>query len=57
MLDKILFLYHGTQGGQGNVPITGGAVSGGLSGFGQIVIILIVMGLIGWFFWYLGTKS
>ena len=57
MLDKILFLYHGTQGGQGNIPITGKAVSGGLSGFGQIVIISIVIGLIGWFFWYLKTKS
>ena len=57
MLDKILFLYHGTQGQQGSVPITGKAVSGGIGTTGQLVIIILIIGLLGWFFWYLKNKK
>ena len=54
MLDKLLFLYHGTQGG--SAPVTGRAVTGGLSGGGQLAVILIVLGVLGWFLWYLKSK-
>ena len=55
MLDKILFLYHG---GHGNIPVStySGSVSGGLSSTGQIFVILVVIALIGWFFWYVKKK-
>ena len=55
MLNKILFLYHR---GQGNIPVStySGRVSGGLSGTGQIFVILVVIALIGWFFWYVKKK-
>ena len=55
MLNKILFLYHG---GHGNIPVStySGSVSGGLSGIGQIFIILVVIALIGLFFWYVKRK-
>lgn len=57
MLDKILFLYHG---GSKSIPVTrstGAAVSGGISPSIQIIIILIFIGLIGWFFWHIKKKK
>jgi len=55
MLDKILFLYHGTQRSVSTNTVN--TNSGGLSGNGQIIIILIVLALIGWFLWKIRKKN
>jgi len=53
MLSKILFLYHGGT----PVPVaTTSSVSGGLSGTGQIFIVLVFLGLLGLFFWHINKK-
>ena len=56
MLDKILFFYHG---GKGGIPVStySGTVSGGISPSFQVIIILIFIGLIGWFFWKIKNKK
>jgi len=55
MLNKILFLYHGgSKGIPRSNPVS--SVSGGLSGTGQIFVILVSVALIGWFFWYVKKK-